>query len=117
MPNASTATADNPLYTELTLNGERVDIFTSDAGEPLPVRQGWNRVTMTTTAQNPANADNGLLLRFGPMFEEDDRSRTTMTPVVGRMLITMAKWSAGPSAPPPRPRPVPGRPPRSPPRG
>jgi hypothetical protein len=74
--------ADNPLYTEVTLNGELVNIFTSDTWEPLPITRGWNRLTMTTTAQAPANQENGLLFRFGPMFEDEESGRSSMAPVL-----------------------------------
>ena len=74
--------ADNPLYTEVTLNGELVNIFTSDTWEPLPITRGWNRLTMTTTAQAPANQENGLYFRFGPMFEDEESGGSSMAPVL-----------------------------------
>jgi hypothetical protein len=44
---------DNPLHSELSVNGKTVNIFTSDTFEPVGqyLKEGWNTVTIKTTPQ------------------------------------------------------------------
>ncbi|MDZ4859984.1 MAG: hypothetical protein SGI88_13480 [Candidatus Hydrogenedentes bacterium] len=76
---------ENPLHTEFIMNGETVNIFTSDTFEPVQqyIKPGWNDVTIKTTPQEPAENANSLIFRIGPMFKDPkDSTRFVMNPVL-----------------------------------
>ncbi|MBI2956278.1 MAG: hypothetical protein HYY26_03080 [Acidobacteria bacterium] len=76
---------DNPLHSEFIVNGTTVNIYTSDTFEPIEqhLQPGWNTITIKTTPQEPANADNDLIFRLGPMRQDPrDKRRMVMEPVL-----------------------------------
>ena len=76
---------DNPLQSEFTVNGQTVNIFTSDTFEPIEqyLKPGWNEVTIKTTPQEPAERNNGLIFRIGPMSKDPRNERNVvMEPVL-----------------------------------
>ncbi|HUE87762.1 MAG TPA: hypothetical protein VMO26_16940 [Vicinamibacterales bacterium] len=77
-------TWDNPLHSEVAINGTTINIFTSDTMENISeyLKDGWNTITVTTTPQQPANRRNELIFRIGPTSEEPARNRVVMQPVL-----------------------------------
>ena len=75
---------DNPLHTEMSINGRTVNIFTSETFEPIGqyLQEGWNTITLHTVAQEPANADNGLTFRIGPAYHDEKKRSFVMQPVL-----------------------------------
>ena len=73
---------DNPLHSEVAINGTTINIFTDDAMEPIAehLKEGWNKITVETTAQEPANQGNDLIFRIGPTHKEKDK--VVMQPVL-----------------------------------
>src|SRR5262249_51645562 len=59
---------ENPFESELSINGELVDVFTSDRTTPVGdyVKTGWNTVAIKTTPQVGVSLSNGLRFRLGP---------------------------------------------------
>lgn len=76
------STWDNPLHTEVTLNGTTVNIFTAEKMEPISLKDGWNVLTLKTTPQQPANRNNGLIFRIGPTHKDPGKNRVTMDQVL-----------------------------------
>ncbi|HEU4523137.1 MAG TPA: hypothetical protein VFT12_14105 [Thermoanaerobaculia bacterium] len=76
--------AENLLHTELTINGQTVNIYTSNTWEPVEnyLQKGWNTITLDTTLQEPANVENGLRFRIGPVVNDPARGSFTMSPVL-----------------------------------
>jgi Zn-dependent protease with chaperone function len=75
---------DNPLESELTVNGQLVDVFTSDRRSPLGeyLKAGWNTVAIKTTPHAPATQGNGLRFRLGPAAPGARRGEHVMKPVL-----------------------------------
>lgn len=75
---------ENPLHSEVTINGKTVNIFTADTWEPVEqyLQPGWNTIEVTTTPQEPASSDNGLFFRVGPVTKDPKNNRMTMAPVL-----------------------------------
>lgn len=76
---------ENPLHSEFIINGETVDIFTSDTFEPIEkhLKAGWNDIAIKTTAQQPANKRNHLIFRIGPMHRDPNNTdQFLMSPVM-----------------------------------
>jgi len=75
---------DNPLHSELAINGKTVNIYSSDTSEPVAehFKEGWNTITIKTTPQEPATKNNGLTFLIGPIQESPDRKQKVMTPVL-----------------------------------
>jgi len=76
---------DCPLHSEFVINGQTVNIYTSDTFEPIEeyLKPGWNEITITTTAQEPAENGNGLIFRIGPMAPDPRNERNVlMNPVL-----------------------------------
>ena len=76
---------DCPLHSEFLINGQTVNIYTSDTFEPIEeyLKPGWNDITITTTAQEPAEQGNGLIFRIGPMSKDPgDERKVLMNPVL-----------------------------------
>jgi hypothetical protein len=78
------ASGDNPLHTEFVVNGATVDIFTSDALQPIAaqIKDGWNTIVLKTTPQVPATKRNGLIFRVGPARQQG--TKVAMSPVLWR---------------------------------
>ena len=76
--------SENPLHSEVAINGTTVDIFTSDKFEPIEkyLQEGWNTVTVTTTPQEPSNAENSLIFRIGPAYRHPQEKKLAMKPVL-----------------------------------
>ena len=76
-------TWDNPLHSEFSINGKMVNIFTSDTFEPIgpQLKDGWNTITVKTTAQEPANKENGLIFQIGPAEKAAGQDEWLMNPV------------------------------------
>ena len=74
---------ENPLHTEMAINGTTINIFTSDTFQPVAeyLRPGWNTLTMTTAPQEPAASGNALIFRIGPA-QENEQGTVVMNPVV-----------------------------------
>ena len=78
-------TYENPLHSEFIVNGQTVDIFTSDNYAKIDqyIREGWNEIVIKTKVQEPANKENNLVFQIGPMFKDKkDSKRHIMAPVV-----------------------------------
>jgi len=75
---------DNPLQSELSVNGKTVNIFTSDTFEPVGqyLKEGWNTITIKTTPQQPANQGNGLIFRLGPAHKTPGNDQWIMAPIL-----------------------------------
>lgn len=73
-------TWDNGLQSEISLNGATLDILSSDKILPFALKPGWNKISVKTAAQ-PANKDNGLIFRIGPMHDKSAREKV-MQPVL-----------------------------------
>ena len=76
---------ENLLHTELSINGQVVNIYTSDTWEPIQqyLQEGWNTVTVDTTQQDPRDVQNGLDFRIGPVQNDSGgQERFTMAPVL-----------------------------------
>jgi hypothetical protein len=74
---------ENPLHTEMAINGTTINIFTSDTFQQVAeyLRPGWNTITMTTSPQEPAGRGNALIFRIGPA-QKNDQGTVVMNPVV-----------------------------------
>ena len=74
---------ENPLHTEMAINGTTINIFTSDTFQPIAqnLRPGWNTITFVTTPQEPAANNNGLIFRIGPS-RDDGQGTNVMNPVL-----------------------------------
>lgn len=75
---------ESTLHSELAINGQTVDIFTSDTWQPVDkyLKEGWNTFKVTTTPQEPAEHHNGLIFRVGPVRSGDRGKKTVMAPVL-----------------------------------
>jgi len=75
---------ENPLYTEFSVNGKMVDIFTSDTRKEIGkhLQRGWNTITMKTTPQQGASSDNGLIFHIGPVHKDPKSDQDVMKPVL-----------------------------------
>lgn len=79
------SSSENPLHSELFINGQIVNIFSSDTIEPIEeyLKPGVNTVTIKTIAMEPANDSNDLIFRIGPMRRDPkNASRYIMSPVI-----------------------------------
>jgi hypothetical protein len=74
---------ENPLHTEMSINGTTINIFTSDTFQDVAayVRPGWNTFTLVTTPQEPASSANALIFRIGPA-QDDEQGTKVMSPVL-----------------------------------
>ncbi len=74
---------ENPLHSELIVNGTSVDIFKSDTQKSLGglMKRGWNTITIKTRPQEPASETNGLTFHIGPL-QTTDEGKTIMQPVL-----------------------------------
>jgi hypothetical protein len=76
---------DNPLQSEFSINGETVDIFSTETFEPIEehLKPGWNDIAIKTTPQEPASKKNELIFRIGPMYRDPKNSaRIIMSPII-----------------------------------
>ncbi len=77
---------DNPLQSEFSINGETVDIFSTETFEPIEehLKPGWNDIAIKTTPQEPAGKrSNQLIFRIGPMHRDPKNSaRIIMSPII-----------------------------------
>lgn len=76
---------DNPLHSEFIINGTTVGIFSSDTIVPIEeyLKPGWNDIAIKTIPQEPANKENKLIFKIGPMFKPaSDSKKITMKPVL-----------------------------------
>ncbi len=75
---------ENPLHSELSINDVAINIFTSEAAEPIAehLKEGWNTITLTTTPQEPASKANGLVFRIGRMKRDEARKSLAMESVL-----------------------------------
>lgn len=75
---------DNALHSEFSINGTLVNIFTSNTIESIAehLKPGWNTIAIKTTPQEPANQNNHLRFRIGPMYKDEKNNRMVMHPVL-----------------------------------
>jgi hypothetical protein len=75
---------ENPLHSEVTVNGNQVDIFSGDTHKSIVkyLHEGWNAIEVITTPQQPASKDNFLTFHIGPMENSGKREVLTMRPVL-----------------------------------
>jgi len=75
---------ENPLHSEVTVNGKLVDIFSGDTHKSIAphLRQGWNTIEVKTTPQESASHNNSLVFRIGLMEKSGKREVLTMRPVL-----------------------------------
>jgi hypothetical protein len=75
---------DNPLHSELMINDQLVNIFTSNTVENVDqyIREGWNTIRVKTTAQEPANDDNGLIFRIGRAYTDARTKKKVIDPLL-----------------------------------
>lgn len=84
---------DNPLHSEISLNGKTVNVFTADTFESLQgLKEGWNTITVKTTPQVPASKNNFLIFRIGPMRKDPGALKAIMAPVLWE-LDNGTDWS------------------------
>jgi hypothetical protein len=78
------ASSENPLHSEITINGRIVDVFSSDTRKPIAkhLRTGWNTIAVKTTPQIPANGANALFFDIGPVAKDPKSGEPTMTKVL-----------------------------------
>jgi hypothetical protein len=90
---------ENPLYSEFSINGKTVDIFTSDTHKDIGkyLRKGWNTISVKTTPQQGASDANDLIFHIGPVRKESPKSdHLVMKPVLWRFRNgTDWKFNAG----------------------
>jgi|SoiMethySBSTD1v2_1073268.scaffolds.fasta_scaffold458854_2 hypothetical protein len=74
---------DNPLHSELTINGKSVGSFSSDTDRAIDeyLKTGWNTIVMKTTPQAGATHDNHLIFHVGPVRKAENGKRV-MGPVI-----------------------------------
>ncbi|HEX6986852.1 MAG TPA: hypothetical protein VF170_15855, partial [Planctomycetaceae bacterium] len=77
---------ENPLHSEFSVNGRLVDVFSSDTRKPIArfLKKGWNTIAIKTTPQVPANSENGLTFRVGPVAKDPNSGGPAMTAVLWR---------------------------------
>ncbi len=77
---------ENPLHSEFSVNGKTVDIFSSDTQKDIgkQLKQGWNEISITTRPQSPANSENDLIFRIGPMGKDPKGAGSIMERVLWR---------------------------------
>lgn len=85
---------DNPLHTELGINGAVVDLFSSDRTLPVGeyIQPGWNTVSLKTTADQNVTQTNGLRFRMGPARSGKTKGERRMSPVIWEFRND-ADWS------------------------
>jgi hypothetical protein len=73
---------ENSLQSEFSINGETVDVFTSDTQKAIGkhLKKGWNDIVIETTPQQPASNDNCLSFSIGPV-SRDKNDRQVMMPL------------------------------------
>jgi len=73
---------ENPLHSELFINGRRVNLFTSEQVERIGalLQPGWNTIAVRTTPQEAANKENDLRFQIGPV-RRNSQGRKIMSPV------------------------------------
>jgi hypothetical protein len=71
---------DNPLESEVRINGEMVGTFKSESRRPVDkfLWKGWNTITVKTAPQVPANDTNGLHFAFGPVYKSPKNDELVM---------------------------------------
>src|SRR5262245_56718107 len=74
---------DNPLHSELSINGKSIGTFSSDTDRAISehLQVGWNTITMKTIPQTGATHDNHLIFHVGPVRKAEDGKRV-MGPVI-----------------------------------
>jgi hypothetical protein len=74
---------ENPLHTEMSINGTTINVFTSDTFQAVAqyLHPGWNTFTLVTTPLEPASSGNALIFRIGPA-EDDAQGTKVMSPVL-----------------------------------
>src|ERR1700730_18185577 len=73
---------DNPLQSEFRVNGETIDVFTSDTQKAIGkhLKKSWNDIVIETVPQQPASNNNSLWFSLGPV-SRDKRDRQVMSPL------------------------------------
>lgn len=89
---------ESALHSELVINGKTVNIFTSDTWEPIDryLQQGWNTISIKTTAQEPASDFNDLIFRIGPARRDPRSKAMVMDPVVWKFRNGEPDWKLRP---------------------
>ena len=74
---------DNPLHSELSVNGKSLGTFTSETDKPIAehLKPGWNTITLKTAPQAGSTKENDLIFRFGPVAKTD-----------GKRVMTTVLW-------------------------
>jgi hypothetical protein len=74
-------TWDNPLHSELTVNGKSLGRFSSDTERDVAafIKPGWNTLVLKTTPQAGATKSNKLVFKVGPVVKQDARRVMTTT--------------------------------------
>src|SRR5207249_861726 len=74
--------SDNPLHSEVSINGKSIGTFTSDTDRAIGehVKSGWNTITLKTIPQAGATHNNHLNFRIGSVHKKKDGQRI-MTPM------------------------------------
>jgi hypothetical protein len=76
---------DNPIHSEFIVNGQTVDIFSSGTYAKIDqyIKEGWNEITIKSSPQEPANAENCLEFSIGPMHvSQKDATKFVMAPIL-----------------------------------
>src|SRR5262249_23570583 len=65
---------ENPLQSELTINGAKVGVFRNGDGDEKYLdkylKEGWNTISLKTTPQYAASGNNSLLFTMGPVYKD-----------------------------------------------
>ena len=74
---------ENPLHSELSINGKSLGMFTSENYKPIAdyLKPGWNTITLKTAPQPNATKSNELIFRVGPLTQKD-----------GKRVMTTVLW-------------------------
>jgi hypothetical protein len=64
--------SENPLQSELSINGESVGVFRVEQQKPIDkyLKKGWNTIALKTVPQYPASGKNSLSFAIGPVCKD-----------------------------------------------
>jgi hypothetical protein len=74
----------NTLHTELKINGQLVDVFSSDTFKPIDkyLQKGENTIIFRTFQRGTEDRRNDLLFRIGPVRRDEKKNQRVMDPVL-----------------------------------
>jgi hypothetical protein len=75
---------DCPLHSEISINGQPVDVFSSSANKNIDgrLKVGWNKITVKTSVVGSEAEWNQLQFRIGPVHKDPRSKKQVMEPVL-----------------------------------